>query len=257
MLSTANTDITLQGRGRVIDHVARVRQKGRFIIELRYPAATQLLDSRGKVVSALRGRLEARFPHWGVTQSQILFTDRPATDKPACELAIMMRRMNVIIEDPGTLEDYWKEASGYLRAFFDALQPSLRSIDRIGVRLITIAGRRGAMNYEEIRKSILTTFHKVPLDLPLEYQDSMSVLVHKHGQFVIMPVRRSEEWVSKTFRLVDGRIPEVGYAMDVDSFSTDLEVDSASDLLTACQAVLGVSQSVEQAMVRALGLADV
>lgn len=240
----------------VQDPVAAARRKARLVVELQYPIIPDLIDSRGHIAATLHPSIKDRFPHFGIGDAHVIFTDKEPGQPATEELLISAKRMSYIQENPGPLGEFRDVALKHLKLAYEALPTLPPSIARIGVRFLTVEGRPGAQNYEEVRRAVLDKLHKMPFDLPLEYRDSIYGLIHKNGQFVVMPAKKQDEWIRKNFMDQGSRIPDVGYAFDIDSSQADLQINEWKDVVVGIDAVLDLSRGIELALARALDLID-
>jgi hypothetical protein len=235
------------------DAVANRRQKTRFIVELRYPVASQFLDQRGHVIAAIHPHIEQRLQNWQSSLDQVVWTEESKV--PRTQFVIHTKRAAVVVEDSDSLQAFIDLADRLLGLTYDQIGAWLRSVERIGVRFIEVVRPR-ENNYEEMNAVILDRFHKTPVELPLTYTDSQTILVHERGRYAIGPTKRGDEWLSTAFQHPTENVPEIGLAVDIDSFVANPTVKSRTELLAAVRSVLGITLSVEEALLRAAGALD-
>lgn len=233
--------------------IAQHRKKTRFILELRYEAMPQFIDARGGLVATLLPTVKAEFPHWQVEPGQILFAD--GGEKPKNQIVLGTKRSLVIVEDGASLESFVTLAENVLQLAFPVMAAGWRVIDRIGVRFIEVA-RSPKPTYDSLRSHIVSTFHKTPLGLPLEHTDSQSVMVHKYGRYAIGPTKKKDDWLSTVFGAPDHGVPDIGVAIDVDSFVNGTKAHSIEALISGIRGVLSLTETVEEALFAAAGIVD-
>jgi hypothetical protein len=234
------------------DRVAHLRKKTRFAVELRYPIAPGFLDRRGRVVSAVYPEVK-KLPHWQVTDEQVVFLS--AAKEPSLQFAIGLKRCLIVEEDPDSLQAFLDWMDKYMGFIHQSMGELIPKIDRLGVRFMEVVSTP-KLTYEKARQTCLQEFHKTPVDLPLDYKDSQAILVHKYGRYAIGPTKAGDEWLSSVFQDAKKNVPEVGYAIDIDSFATDVSIGSKNDLVTAARSVAGLTLAVEEALFRGAKILD-
>lgn len=235
------------------DPIARLRKKSRFVVELRYKVVPTLLDQRGQVIASIHPRIEEFFEHWRSDLSEIVFLD--SLENPRAEFAVTPKKLAVILEDCGDVPSFLDRAEKYLRMALEHVLPGVTVLTRVGVRFLEILEVPGESRSQGIRDLLLAKLHVLP-DLPLTYNDSMVKLVHEHGFYQVGPAYRGEAWVKQTFKHPDENVPNVGVALDIDSFAKEVRVDDAHAAIEAVRRVAALSKSVEERISWYLGLLD-
>jgi hypothetical protein len=231
------------------DPVRIHRRKTRFIVELRYEAVPQFFDMRGRIIGELHLLLKKQFPHWRVSDEQILFAGDVAV--PRDQFIISTKRTMFVLEDPPSLEDFVTRAEPLLRASHNYLGKWWPAVARLGVRFLEVV-RTPHATHQATRVALLDAFHKNPLALPLTFTDSQAVLVHDRGRLGIGPTKLGDEWIAQVFQDSKANVPDIGIAVDVDSFEKSFEVATPEVLCQVFRSVLDLTMTVEAAALRAL-----
>lgn len=233
--------------------IAQARKKTRFVLELRNEAMPLFIDVRGQIVADVYPSIRKQFPHWQAEAGQVLFADR--TERPKSQIILGIRRSLVAIEDASSLEEFTGLAEQVIQLAFPTMESGWQSLERIGVRFMEVAKTPKA-TYDATRAHVLGTFHRTPLDLPLEHTDSQAILVHKHGRYSIGPTRRKDEWLSSVFTDHDANVPEIGIAVDIDSYGTGLASKTIDELLEHVRDVMKMTTTVEESLFVAAGVVN-
>jgi hypothetical protein len=233
--------------------IEKARKKTRFVLELRNEAMPLFLDVRGRIVADVYPSIRKQFPHWQAEAGQVLFADR--ADRPKNQIVLGIRRSLVALEDASSLEEFTGLAEKVLQLAFPTMESGWRSLERVGIRFMEVATTPKA-TYDATRAHLLATFHKTPLDLPLEHTDSQAILVHKYGRYSIGPTRRKDDWLSTVFTEPDTNVPEIGVAIDIDSFAKGLDSKTADELLGHVRDVLTLTTTVEGSLFVAAGVVN-
>lgn len=234
------------------DDTAQFRRKGRFIVEIRYPAVPRLFDIRGRILRNLHPQLEGEFPNWRTNKGKIHFVDD--LEDPTAEFWFTHMRAAVILEEPVEIDRFLERADRYLPMMYDALEGDITELNRCGVRLIEILSSEGVGSYESVNNRVVNRFFQ---DLPgedLTYVDSMMKAVHEHGSFQVGPAGVGENWVSGSFSQPNEDVPEFGFGVDVDSNRKEIEIHGGEELIEAYRAVAEVTKNVEEAVAEQVGL---
>lgn len=233
--------------------MAGFRRKTRFIVELRYEPVPQFFDVRGRVIGELHPVVKPLLPWWQADSGQILLTD--SLERPRDQVVVGSQRTSVVLEDPASLSAFVAHAELVLDHTYGLMGAWWPAIRRLGVRFIEVVKTPHA-TYEATRSALLHTFHKLPVALPLTYIDSQAILVHERGRYGIGPTKRGDDWTKQVFQDDSKNMPDIGIAVDVDSFSSSFAVKSQADLLAVFHDVLQLSLAVEEGVLRAANVAQ-
>lgn len=247
------TNVTPAQPPAMTDPVASLRQKTRFVVEMRFDVVPTFFDTKGEFIARTHPLITARFPHWRANYDQVLFTED--LDHPVNQFLVSHKQVSVMLEDV-PLQEFADEADTLLGLAFDGLSKGLRKVSRCGVRFMGILNAKQA-SYEATKARALSEFHNnYRIDLPLEVVDSQAIIVHKYGRFGVGPTKRDDLWTKSVFQKPDKNVPEFGFALDVDSFAGDIAVGGRDAFITAFHDVLDLTVAVEQAIAARLGLVD-
>lgn len=235
------------------DSLASLRRKIRCVAEARYPVEPRFLDVRGNIISAVHPSIRDHLPHWTSEPGSILFKD--GIEVSVDQFLISTKQIGIILEDPGTLQRFEDVTVQYLGYAYDALGKWIDSVDRFGVRFLEVLVAPDIKAYDELRRRVLDSFHRVPTELSLTYTDSMVRLVHEHGSYTIGPAQRNEEWIRQIFGRPDRNVPDIGLALDIDSFVSGVAIKKKEDLIRVFRATLGMTLAVEEALAKTVGFA--
>lgn len=244
---------TSQG-GVMEDVLANTRRKARFIAELRFPRMPRFFDMRGSLIAELHPRVREHFPHWQSDPNSVLFGDR--LEQPIDQFHVGLDRVAFRLEDPGTLQQFVDLAVKHLGFALDRLQPHITELARVGVRALSVHTKGDQLDFAHYAETVRDRFHKLPPDLSLEYADSFARLVHRHGFYVVGPVRQGEAWVTSAFRNPQEKVPAAGVGLDVDSFATALPYKGRDQAIRAFRDVLNLTLRAEEGIARHAGLLD-
>lgn len=234
------------------DDTAQFRRKGRFIVEVRYPAVPRLFDKRGQILQNLHPELEEEFPHWRTNKSKIHFVND--LEDPTAEFWFTHMRAAVILEEPVEIDEFLNRADRYLPMMYDALEGEITELDRCGVRVIEILTSDELASYQSANNRVVNRFFQELPGENLNYVDSVLKAVHEHGSLQIGPAGEGENWVSSSFSRPDEGVPEFGFGMDVDSNRKEVEIHRPEGLVEAYRAVAEVTKNVEEAVAEQVGL---
>ncbi len=235
------------------DVVKNIRRKARYIIELRYEVIPEFIDTRGSIISKIHPIVLPQFRHWQLLDNQILFTD--VLEKPTMEFLISANRISVIFEDAASLQAFIDQAIKLSGLAYDALGGRIKKIDRLGSRFIEVISSKDN-TYDATLRKVLQKFHQDPVKLPLEYLDSLILMIHKYGRYSIGPTRKNDEWVMQNFKYHENNIPDVGIAVDIDSYATNIGINSKNDLKIGINAAIDLTVTIEEALLRGVGALD-
>lgn len=233
--------------------VEDARKKSRWVVEIRTDAMPLFVDTRGQLVADVFPLVRKDFPHWQAEQGQVLIADRNA--RPKNQIVLGIRQSLVVVEDAKSLSHFVSLVEQVIRAAYPTMSPGWSQIERVGVRVMEVA-RSPKATYEALRAHILEKFHKLPLDIPLEHVDSQVLLVHKYGRYSIGPTRVKDEWLGSVFVEPDESVPDIGVAVDIDSFVRDVSTKTADDLISTVNQVVTLTQTVEESLFAAAGIVD-
>jgi hypothetical protein len=237
------------------DPIAGLRRKSKFIAEIRYPAAPRLFDIKGKIIDAIHPQISDRFPHWQVETGSVRFAD--TLDKtPREEFTIALKRTAVQLEDSGTVQEFADRTRRYLALMHEHLGKAVTRVSRCGVRLLAIYSPAGGTSFEDVTSRVLHRFAIMPPDISLTAKDAMVRIVHSRGFYYVGPAKLGERWVKQVFSDPERNVPEAGLGVDIDSFETDLAVATAQQLQQVFSAVLRLTKSIEESLIRHAGFLD-
>lgn len=233
------------------DPCSKVRKKIRAIAEIRYPAAPKLLDMRGKIIEEIHPEIQDYFKHWKTDIGTVTFSNNQEIQ--VGEFVISLKRTALIIEDIGSSQEFLDKTKKYFKLMYRVFGNEVERLTRVGVRFVEICTLPGENKFDDMLDRISSKFLNLPDDLAIQQTDNLVKVVHKNGFFQIGPVKKEEAWVKQVFADIDRNIPEAGVGLDIDSYSTDIEVTSEQQLLTAINAVFKVTKSVEESLLNHIG----
>jgi hypothetical protein len=228
--------------------VAQVRLKTRFIMELRYDPVPEFFDVRGKIIAEMHRNVKSFLPFWQSESGQIVLTNSLENNKD--QLAVSSRRVLFALEDPPSVEVFIERAIESLHRVHGLMGVWWPAIQRLGVRFIEVV-KSPHPTYEATRSSLIELFHKTPVTLPLTYIDSQAILVHERGRYGIGPTKRGDDWTKQAFQDDSTNVPDIGVAVDVDSYAPPFEVKDRLGLTTAFKGVVDLTLAVEESVLRA------
>lgn len=244
-----------EGKQRLMkDPVRGVRKKSRFILEIRYPAAPRIFDSRGAIIDDIHPEIRDRFEHWQIGSGTISFAD--LLEDPSERFVISLKRTSITLEDPGSVQEFFDRSRKYLRLFHSVLGKQVRRLTRVGVRFIEIAAPSPPPSFDDVRDRVRSSFLRTPEDLELDFADVALVETHTHGRYQIGPVEKGENTIESAFTYAERNVPDAGVLMDIDSYETDVGVPSKADLIKAYRAAFEMTKAVEESLLSHLGWGD-
>lgn len=234
------------------DRTSRFRRRGRFIAEMRYKVVPSFVDHRGQMIADLHSQLEEWFPHWKSGSGLITFLDRQ--ENPLQEFTIGYRRSAVVLEDQGQVQHFIDRTTRYFQLVYDSIGDSIEAIDRFGVRIVEVLEPEDGISRDDAVEIVLENHHKIPEDLDLPFNDSLSKVVHEHGFYQIGPAFLGDAWLENSFSEPERDLPDVGIGLDVDSYQRDLIISSFTDIEEALLAVTRLTKTVEESVAASIGL---
>lgn len=237
----------------MIDRLKDVRRKSRFVVEIRYDTIPQILDMRGGLIAAVHPGITGKLDHWELHPDRIVL--RNTREKSTVEYAIGIQRSAAIMEDAESLPDFLSRAYKFVAKVYDSAPKLFTTAARVGVRFITVQ-RSPEDTFEGVRERVLRLFHANPLRIPLAITDSQAIIVHEHGRFSIGPTKRDDEWIKQTFRAAEINVPDVGVAVDIDSYVKDWPIKDRASLLDGVKHVVALTTAMEEDIARAVGALD-
>ena len=239
----------------MLDSCSKVRKKIRAIAEIRYPAAPKLFDMRGKIIENIHPEIQDYFKHWKTDLGTVTFSINQKLQ--VGEFVISLKRTAIILEDIGSIQEFIDKTKKYLQLMYKTFGSEIGRLTRVGVRFIEICTLSGENKFDDMLNRVSSKFLNLPSDLAIQQTDNLIKVVHKNGFFQIGPVKKEEDWVKQLFADIDRNIPEVGIGLDIDSYSTDIEIKSEKQLLAAVDAVFKVTKSIEESLLSHIGFIHV
>ncbi len=236
------------------DPCTGIRKKIRAIAEIRYPATPSIFDMRGKIIESIHPQIEEYFQHWRTDLSSIIFSPEP--NKSPREFIISLKRTAIVLEDIGSIQEFVDKTTKYFELMHQQIGHSITRLNRVGVRFIEICALSGADNFDDMIERVRRNFFNLPADLTLDYTDNLLKIVHKNGYFQVGPTKEGEDWVQHSFSESEKNIPKAGIGLDIDSFSTDITINTSKDLTNAFLSVYKVTKSIEESLLRHMGMID-
>ncbi len=236
------------------DSANTVRKKVRAIAEVRYPAVPGIFDNRGKIIKKIHPEIQDYFQHWQIIEGGILFVNDLETSTR--EFVISLKRSSVIVEDFATIQEFVDKTHKCFRLMYGVLGEDIPKLRRAAVRLIEICVPGDLVNYKAMVSQVLSKTILMPRDMPLEVNDLFVRIVHGQGQYSVGPVKSGEPWTKQIFKDSITNVPDAGIGIDIDSYVTDIEVKRQEDLLRAFDSIFEVTKSIEESLLRHLGVID-
>ncbi len=236
------------------DICTSVRRKARLIAEIRYPAAPRLFDMRGKIIESMHPEIQSHFKHWRIDTGTVHFFDD--LNLPKQEFLISLKRAVVILEDFGTMQEFVDRTRKYLGLMYDQVGDSIKTISRLGVRLVEICSLSDSNGFDDMVSRVVSPLCTLPEDLTAQPTDALLKIVHKRGSYTIGPVKKDESWILQTFKEPSRNVPNAGIGLDIDSFVTDIDVKAKEDIQRTFMTVFNLTKAVEESLLRHIGLLD-
>ena len=208
------------------DPLNATRRKARFIVEVRYPAAPQIFDTKGQIIEAIHPEVQDRFERWRIETGTIHFDD--AKTRPTQDFTISLKRSAVTLEDFGTVQEFTDRTRKYLGLMYDQVGSKIKRVTRVGVRFIEVIAPPGGASFEDLSERIQHAYLTPAAADGLDVSDLLVKLVHKNGYLQVGPVKKGEDWLSTSFVDPDSNVPDAGVGLDIDSYDSDVEIGTRS-----------------------------
>ena len=231
------------------DYLKDFRKKRKYAFDVRYDPLSIAADRRGFAVNILHEKFKKKMEHWRIENVAVKILDD--LNKPLKQLIISHLNSVLIYEDPDTMEEFFDDTKRFIESIYEIYSEGLGNIKRIGVRFVSIFEFKNYSNFDEVFKRVMEIYFSPKLPLSISPIDCRAVLNHEFGQIELGPVKKDELFVKESFIKPDINVPDVGFAVDVDSFAKDIKSNNSSDLCDAFKKVFELSQATEHELVNA------
>jgi len=226
------------------------KTKSRMIMEIRYPALLAAFDRRGKVLEEMRSEFGNKIEHWKSESVAVHFADD--FDKPYKQILVDHLRSFIMYEDPGTEGEFKDDAVRMVKVLKKVFPTELNSVDRIGVRYVSIFEVGGVTTYNDALSLVMKQYFSEKMPISIKPKDCRATFVHENGTLNIGPVKDDEAWVKQTFSNPDKNVPAFGIGIDVDSHASNMELKSESQVARNISAVFDLTKATESEVVGSL-----
>ncbi len=226
------------------------KTKSRMIMEIRYPALFAAFDRRGKVLEEMRSEFGNKIEHWKSEGVAVHFADD--FDKPSKQMLVDHLRAFIMYEDPGTEGEFKDDAVRMVKVLKKVFPTELNSVDRLGVRYMSIFEIDEITTYNEALALVMRQYFSEKIPISIKPKDCRATFVHENGMLNIGPVKDDEAWVKQTFSNPDKNVPAYGLGIDVDSYASNMELKSESQVAKNVSAVFDLTRATEGEVVDSL-----
>ncbi len=227
-----------------------VKTKSRLIMEIRYPALLAAFDRRGKVLEKMRSEFGNKIEHWKSESVAVHFADD--FDKPSKQILVDHLRSFIMYEDPGTEGEFKDDVVRMVKVLKKVFPTELGSVDRLGVRSISIFEVSGITTYNDALSLVMKKYFSEKIPISIKPKDCRATFVHENGMLNIGPVKDDEAWVKQTFSQPDKNVPAFGLGVDVDSYASNMELKSDSQAAKNINTVFDLTKATEREVVDSL-----
>lgn len=213
-----------------MDKFKDYRKACKYVMELRYPPIVQSFDRRGRILEVIHSQFKSKIEHWRVQNVQVHMYDNETN--PLKQIVISHKQCSIIYNNPVTQQEFIDDANNFLRKFYSVF-PEMNMVSRLGFRTISAFSAKEKMDFVDVYAKVSKQLLNNLIPSTLDFIDFRVQLNHSNGIIQIGPFKKEEEWVSFNFGEVGDDFPENGYAIDIDSFDTGIEIKADSDLIRA------------------------
>jgi hypothetical protein len=190
----------------------------KMILEIRYPAAATLFDSRGKI--AAKWQWTSDLTEWQISNNQVSIHNKTNTTF----LNTGFRNTSVVIELPENYKAFCNQASEFSVWVLETLQ--VKKIERIGLRIIQVAKRQHfKLLLSKMRESLLALTDDDWNILGGQPEDIAMPLTLALGSnranFNIGPMRVEQLATFFEAKEVKDKLPSVALFLDFDLYKDD------------------------------------
>lgn len=229
------------------DEFSKLRQKRRLVFEVRYDPILETFDQRGKILDTLFSKFKAKAPLWRVSNVEIQIMDDLTS--PSRYFSVDHLTSRIVYEDPGSMQEFYDDTTRFIESLYDIFPKNLTELNRVGVRFVSIFQLTRLKSFQEVLEKIKTTFYNPNLPVSINLTDCKTTLRHDAGQIIIGPVRKDEDWINQTFKLLNQNIPQFGLGVDIDSFVTNVSCKDQNQILETFSSVYQLTTATEREII--------
>jgi len=226
------------------DTLGSLREKARYILEIRYPPLVQAFDRRGKVLEVLFPRFRQKLEHWRTENVEVTIANN--LESPSRAISVGHLRSSIIYEDPGTRQEFLDDSRAFIAGLEEVFPEGLKTITRLGFRSIGIVKHETASSFDEVFASVRSRFLHPQLPTTLRFTDCAVTLEQENCRVMVGPVKTGEDWVRNAFAKPESNVPAFGIGLDVDCYSHDLDCGSPGALAAAARALGELALKIEE-----------
>lgn len=223
--------------------ISKSRKKSKYIIEIRYEALPSLFDKKGQFINSVSDKFKKKLPHWNINDSSIQFFEDTEDNKKT----IFINHLHtwVSYEDPDSSDEFVNDVLNYLKIFCTEFKEDKLSINRIGVRYITVHQFPKLKSFHDCLEAVKKTFFADPFPSSLKSTDCLACFTHDTGRYQIGPIKKNEAWCKNQFQNKSKEMPDHGIAFDIDSGVLFPDITGEKSMKENVKAVMNLTSTTE------------